>query len=171
MLKESQFLIVVYLLLAVTGVHAENARTIPGTIPGPTPGSTLSPIHWYLQSAEQGYASSQFQLGQMYLTGEGVLQDVEQARQWFRLAALQDYPTAQFQMGEIFRLGNGVVIDHTQAFAWYHLAALNKLSAGFEARKKMSAVMDADQISAAYWQVKLIWKEMTDGNLPPEPSQ
>ena len=127
---------------------------------------TSGPIRWYLQSAEQGYASSQFQLGQMYLTGEGVGQDFDQARLWFRLAALQDYPAAQFEMGEIFRLGNGVVVDHTEAYAWYHLAALNKLAGGIEARKRMSGVMDADQIAAAYWQVKLIWKEMEDAAQP-----
>ncbi|MBV1960590.1 MAG: sel1 repeat family protein [Immundisolibacteraceae bacterium] len=137
-------LLVVFMVFSLTRVYAE------------TPG----PIRWYLQSAEQGYASSQFQLGQMYLTGEGVEQDFDQARLWFRLAALQDYPAAQFEMGEIFRLGSGVAIDHAQAYAWYHLAALNKLVAGMEARRRMSGVMDADQIAAAYWQVKLIWKEM-----------
>ena len=132
------------MVLSVTRVYAE----APG------------PIRWYLQSAEQGYASSQFQLGKMYLNGEAVEQNFDQARLWFRLAALQDYPAAQFEMGEIFRLGSGVAIDHILAFAWYHLAALNKLSAGMEARKRMSGVMDAGQIADAYWQVKLIWKEM-----------
>jgi len=32
-------------------------------------------VKWYLKAAEQGYALAQFNLGNMYYNGDGVLQD------------------------------------------------------------------------------------------------
>ena len=121
------------------------------------------PVRWYLQGAEQGNASSQFQLGQMYLSGEGIEPDFEQARRWLRLSALQDYPAAQFELGEIYRVGHGVPIDYVEAYAWFHLASLNKLTAGLDARNRISLMMDTEQLMAAYWRVKMVWKEMAAG--------
>ena len=45
--------------------------------------------------AEQGYASAQYNLGQMYTNGEGVPQDYTEAVKWYRLAAEQGYADAQ----------------------------------------------------------------------------
>ncbi|MDA9250071.1 SEL1-like repeat protein, partial [bacterium] len=39
--------------------------------------------------ANQGDASAQYNLGQMYRVGQGVLQDHEEAARWYRLAADQ----------------------------------------------------------------------------------
>ena len=129
----------------------------------PLQADNVGPLRWYLQGAEQGNASSQFQLGRMYLAGEGVEQDFEQARRWFRLSALQEYPAAQLELGEIYRVGHGVSIDYVEAYAWFHLASLNKLKAGLDARNRISLMMDTEQLMAAYWRVKMVWKEMATG--------
>ncbi len=42
--------------------------------------------------AEQGHASAQFNLGNMYLFGEGVPQDYVQAHMWYTLAASRHPP-------------------------------------------------------------------------------
>ncbi len=43
----------------------------------------------FLPLAEQGFASSQFNLGLMYARGQGVAQDYVQAYRWYTLAAGQ----------------------------------------------------------------------------------
>jgi len=47
------------------------------------------------QEAEQGHAEAQFNLGLMYIDGQGVPQDYTQAAQWYRKAAEQGDATAQ----------------------------------------------------------------------------
>jgi TPR repeat protein len=39
------------------------------------------------RSAQQGYASAQFELGSAYASGTGVLQDYVEAHKWLNLAA------------------------------------------------------------------------------------
>jgi TPR repeat protein len=49
-----------------------------------------STAHWLLRPlAEQGNAVAQFDLGFMYDTGHGVMQDYGEAMRWYRLAAQQ----------------------------------------------------------------------------------
>jgi TPR repeat protein len=51
--------------------------------------------------AEQGDASAQFKLGEMYDNGQGVPQDDKQAMHWYRKAADQGDAIAQINVGVI----------------------------------------------------------------------
>jgi TPR repeat protein len=42
--------------------------------------------HWYLQAAGQGHIRAQFNLGLMYLAGQGVRADAAQAWLWLTMA-------------------------------------------------------------------------------------
>ena len=42
--------------------------------------------HWYLQAAGQGHARAQFNLGLMFLFGQGVRADPAQAWMWLSMA-------------------------------------------------------------------------------------
>jgi TPR repeat protein len=42
---------------------------------------------WYRKAADQGHAEAQFNLGVMYLDGQGVAQDYVQSHMWMNLAA------------------------------------------------------------------------------------
>ena len=75
------------------------------------------------QAAEQGDATAQFNLGNMYATGEGVPQDDPEAARWFRLAAEQGLASAQFNLGVMCANGEGVPKDNAEAVRWYRLAA------------------------------------------------
>jgi len=44
-------------------------------------------VCWYQKAAEQGDMEAQLKLGDMYLTGQGVKQDYQQAAFWFRAVA------------------------------------------------------------------------------------
>lgn len=54
--------------------------------------------------ADQGNAEAQFLLGKMYLKGDGVLADHEQAIKWFKASAVQGNAEAQFFLGSMYLL-------------------------------------------------------------------
>ena len=78
-------------------------------------------------AAEQGYASAQRALGDLYRTGEGVPdgmpQDYAEAVKWYRLAADQGYASAQADLGSMYASGRGVPQDDAEAVKWFRLAA------------------------------------------------
>ena len=73
--------------------------------------------------AEQGDAKAQFNLGVMYVKGDGVTQDYQEAVKWYRLAAEQRNAGAQFSLGLLYNHGLGVTQDYQEAAQWYRLAA------------------------------------------------
>jgi uncharacterized protein len=73
--------------------------------------------------AEQGGASAQFNVGQMYFLGRGVPQDYAQALKWHTLAAEQGNASAQSVLGSMYAAGRGVRQDFVQAYMWHALAA------------------------------------------------
>jgi hypothetical protein len=58
--------------------------------------------------ANDGDATAQFNLGLMYVTGQGVQQDNAAAALWFRKAAEQGYALAQSNLGTLYLYGRGV---------------------------------------------------------------
>lgn len=50
---------------------------------------------WYRQSADQGFAPAQFNLGKMYEKGIGVMQNYAEAISWLQKAADQEFEPAQ----------------------------------------------------------------------------
>ena len=75
------------------------------------------------QSAKQGDASAQYNLGSMYANGEGVPQDDREAVKWLRLAAEQGDARAQADLGLKYYHGRGVPQGHSQAVEWFRKAA------------------------------------------------
>ena len=57
--------------------------------------------------AEQGDAGAQADLGLMYVSGRGVLQDFAEAVRWYRLAAEQGNGAAQGSLGLMYHAGRG----------------------------------------------------------------
>lgn len=84
-------------------------------------------LEWYLQNAEKGDASAQFELGRRYANGDGVAEDKAEAMKWYRMAALLGYAESQFILGtwydENFDEYNGVPKDREKAKEWYLKAA------------------------------------------------
>jgi TPR repeat protein len=69
-------------------------------------------------------AYAQFQVGNMYHVGWGVVQDNVEAMRWFKLAATQGLAGAQLNLGIMYNNGDGVVQDYAEAARWYKLAAV-----------------------------------------------
>ncbi len=75
------------------------------------------------ESAEQGDADAQYNLGVMYHEGIGVTQDASEAVRWTRKAAEQGYAEAQYNLGVMYANGKGVIEDASEAVRWYQKAA------------------------------------------------
>ena len=73
--------------------------------------------------AEQGNASAQTNLGQMYRYGQGVPQNYKTAVKWYTLASEQGDADAQSNLGWMYNKGQGVRQDYETAVKWYSLAA------------------------------------------------
>lgn len=70
--------------------------------------------------AEQGNADAQLYLGKMYMMGQGVLQDPNQAMKWLKASALQGNADAQFFVGSYFVLPHR---DIAEGVKWLRLSA------------------------------------------------
>ena len=73
--------------------------------------------------AEQGDAAAQLNLGFLYGSGQGVIEDDKEAAKWFRLAAEQGDAVAQYNLAQMYRKGEGVIEDDKEAVKWLRLAA------------------------------------------------
>lgn len=73
--------------------------------------------------AEQGDALSQYQLGDQYWLGWGVIQDYGTAVKWYTQAAELGLLVAQKTLGRIYTNGDHVERDLAAAIKWYTLAA------------------------------------------------
>jgi len=80
----------------------------------------------YLEAAEQGHAEAQFELGRMYIRGEGCQKDYATAAHWTRKAAKQGHKSAQFNLGWMYSHGHGVKGDEAQTKHWYREAGFGE---------------------------------------------
>ncbi|MHB1880662.1 MAG: tetratricopeptide repeat protein [Acidithiobacillus sp.] len=75
------------------------------------------------QSAQQGNANAEYNLGNAYFNGQGVPQNYAQAVYWWRKAADQGYADAENNLGNTYYFGQGVPQNYAQAVYWYQKAA------------------------------------------------
>ncbi len=68
-------------------------------------------------------AAARHALGDLYLRGRGVEQDVEEGARWTTLAAEQGHVQAQYELGLLYAGGRGVEQDDEEAARWYMRAA------------------------------------------------
>ena len=73
--------------------------------------------------AEKGDGIAQYNLGRMYVVGDGVPQDFEEGAKWYRKAAEQGDVDAQYNLGNMYVLGDGVPQDFEEAVKWFRKAA------------------------------------------------
>ena len=88
-----------------------------------TRGDYQTAFKLWLSLAEQGNASAQFNLGNMYDNGQGVKQDDVEAVKWYRQAAGQGHALSQLGLGLMYDKGRGVKQDDVEAVKWYRKAA------------------------------------------------
>ena len=80
-------------------------------------------FEYFKESAEQGYAPAQYNLGVYYQYGTGIKIDLNKAFIWYKKSAEQGYPSAQNNLGVAYQFGTGIKIDLNKAFIWYKKSA------------------------------------------------
>lgn len=83
-----------------------SAQNTLGEMYGPNSGTGVTKdyvqaVKWFKQSAEQGYAAAQYNLGRMYTRGDGVSEDPIEAEKWFRKAAAQGDARAKKEVADL----------------------------------------------------------------------
>ncbi len=78
-----------------------------------------NPVEMITESAKLGYAPAQYNLGLMYLTGDGVDLSYDKAFDWFSKAADQGNSDALYQLGGLYEWGNGVP-ESVEKAIWYY---------------------------------------------------
>lgn len=68
--------------------------------------------------AYKGDAEAQYQLGMIYLRGEGVEINQKSAAEWFKLSAEQGHMAAQLALADCYTYGWGVEVDESKAEYW-----------------------------------------------------
>ncbi len=75
------------------------------------------------KAAEEGNVIAQNTLGFLYLNGQGVDKNYQQAVAWFFKAANKAYAPAQFNLAIMYKLGQGVEQNHSESIKWMQFAA------------------------------------------------
>ncbi len=92
----------------------------------------ISIIHWIfapsdytetLKLAEQGVAAAENKIGDMYYSGEGIIQDYGEAMKWYRKAANQGNAEGEYNIGILYWNGYSVPEDYDEAMKWFKKAA------------------------------------------------
>ena len=99
--------------------------------------------------AEAGDPIAQYDLGMMYLDGDGVGKDSKEAVKWFRKAADQGNALSQNYLGFMCRDGKGVLANHVAAYAWINIAVTNGKQDAKEDLLDLAKKMTSEQIAKA----------------------
>lgn len=74
-------------------------------------------VEVYRQSAEEGNAEAQFDIGYAYYTGEGIGRDYTSAAMWFKRSAKQQFAKAMYNLAYCYMNGRGVPRDYDKAYS------------------------------------------------------
>lgn len=75
---------------------------------------TANPVlaaNWYRKAAEGGNPLGEYDLGDMYLRGNGMPQNDAEAFRWFQKAAAQGHTGARIKLGYMYAEGRGTKSD------------------------------------------------------------
>ena len=76
-----------------------------------------------LLKAEAGNARAQYDVGNMYLKGQGTVTDRRKAHEWISKAAKSGYQKAEFKLGLMFLQGMGTATNFEKAEKWLRKSA------------------------------------------------
>jgi TPR repeat protein len=124
-MKSSQLASVILFLFGAMFVRADIFDQVATNRPVATNVDFVpdKPFEVLKAKAEKGDVLAQYNLGRLYLLGEGVETNFLEAVKWFRKAAEQGDADAQFNVGFAYELGRGVTQDYTEAAEWYKRSA------------------------------------------------
>ena len=102
-----------------------------------------------LAKTDEGNPLPQYYLGMMYLKGQGVEKNYEEAGKWFRKAAENRLPQAQYKLADLYTEGEGVPRDYEFAYIWYNVGAAHKHKLSQNAVDKARAKLSKSELAEA----------------------
>jgi len=78
---------------------------------------------WWRSAAAQGDLMAMVDLGQLYITGDGVPQDPQEAIRLFRKAGDAGEMHGYYHLAGMYGVGNGVKKDYSEEAKWYRVLA------------------------------------------------
>lgn len=105
----------------------------------------------FLAKAQKGDAEAQFELGDIYLSGNGVDQSDKKGLLWVRRSADQGFARAQHYMGEAYTNGVGLILkkNTVEACKWLTLAANQEHGPATRSMKDLQEKMTPQEIEQA----------------------
>jgi serine/threonine protein kinase/TPR repeat protein len=99
--------------------------------------------------AERGNSKAQVRLGDLYLQGEGVERNDQEAVRLFRKAADQGDNDAQLRLGDMYAKGRGVPQNNFHAYVWYSVAARAGNPTAKIHQERFAAMLQAVEVQQA----------------------
>ncbi|MDP6708432.1 MAG: tetratricopeptide repeat protein [Alphaproteobacteria bacterium] len=100
----------------------------------------------FVPLAKAGKPDAQFALGMMYLNGQLVKRDANEAAKWFLKAADQGMVDAQGSLGALYSAGKGVPLNMVQAYKWFDIAATRGNEKAKKILKDMAKKMSKEDV-------------------------
>ena len=122
-------------------------------------GDDAEAARWFRKAAEQGNATGEYSLGEMYASGRGVKKDYKEASKWIQKAADQGEVRAQTDLGAMYLLGLGVNQNDKKAFQLTRMAAEQGSAAaefGLGTMYSRGQGVPRDLTEAANWYTKAV---------------
>ena len=104
---------------------------------------------WLRKSADNGHTGAMIQLGRMYRTGVGALQNYDIAAEWILRAAHAEDPEGMLELGRFYRDGVGVDKDPISAYVWMNRAAASHHLEAARERETMARSLPAESLRQA----------------------
>ena len=92
---------------------------------------------------------AQYYLGVMYMKGQGVEQNYEEAGEWFRKASEQGLTVAMYKLAGLYTKGQGVPKDLEFAYVWYIVAAVHKHQKSINMIEKAKSNLSSEELASA----------------------
>lgn len=108
-----------------------------------------SAFKWLEAAAVNGHPRAQAEMGALYLSGEGVLQDFSEAADWFRQAARQGEAEAMYQLGKMTQSGWGMDDSPVEAYVWLNIASARGEERAARDRDQVMKMLSAEQLKNA----------------------
>lgn len=106
-------------------------------------------VRWLRRAADGGHAPALVQLGRLYRSGVGVLQNFELALQSQQTAARLGNAEGMVELGRLYRDGVGVDPDPVRAYVWFNRAAAALNHEAVHERESVARLLSAEQLHTA----------------------
>lgn len=111
--------------------------------------NSVQAVRWLRSSAENGNTAAMLQLGKLYRSGVGVLQNFDQSAKWIQTAAARGNAEGMLELGRLYRDGIGFEKSPVRAYVWFNrAAAVHNLDAVRE-REDIARSLNAEELKKA----------------------